>query len=71
MDKVFPRLYLYLLSGQAALVNQCIPQAEALFEAAINLVAEVPEYEGIFSIFLPSFLSMYCTHMPLQTCRNQ
>jgi len=44
MDLVFPRLYLYLLTGQAALINQCIPQSEALFEAMISLVEEVPEY---------------------------
>ena len=46
MDLVFPRLYLYLLTGQAALINQCIPQSEALFEAMISLVEEVPEYLG-------------------------
>ena len=46
MDQVFPRLYLYLLTGQSALVNQCIPQGEALFEAMISLIEEVPEYFG-------------------------
>lgn len=49
MDNVFPRLYLYLLTGQSALINQCIPQSEALFEAMITLIEEVPEYLGLFS----------------------
>jgi len=44
MDNVFSRLYLYLLTGQSALINQCVPQSEALFEAMIGLIEEVPEY---------------------------
>jgi hypothetical protein len=47
MDKVFPRLFLYALSGQAALLNMCVPQSEALFEAAVKLVAEVPSVEEV------------------------
>uniref|UniRef100_UPI00358F8339 VPS35 endosomal protein-sorting factor-like isoform X2 n=1 Tax=Myxine glutinosa TaxID=7769 RepID=UPI00358F8339 len=38
----FPRLNLYLLSGQVALTNQCLAQADAFFKAAIALVAEIP-----------------------------
>uniref|UniRef100_A0A8C4Q800 VPS35 endosomal protein-sorting factor-like n=1 Tax=Eptatretus burgeri TaxID=7764 RepID=A0A8C4Q800_EPTBU len=38
----FPRLNLYLLSGQVALMNQCLAQADAFFKAAIALVAEIP-----------------------------
>ncbi|XP_037897035.1 VPS35 endosomal protein sorting factor-like isoform X2 [Glossina fuscipes] len=33
---------LYMLSGQVALVNQCMGQADACFEAALNLIAELP-----------------------------
>merc|ERR1712137_705461 len=47
MDKVFPRLYLYSLSGQVALLNQCLPQSEALFGAAVNLVGDAPPIEEI------------------------
>lgn len=36
------RFDLYLLSGQVALSNGCLGQADACLEAAINLVAEMP-----------------------------
>ena len=36
------RYDLYLLSGQVALTNGCLGQADACLEAAINLVAELP-----------------------------
>ncbi|XP_034937988.1 VPS35 endosomal protein sorting factor-like isoform X2 [Chelonus insularis] len=37
------RLQLYLLSGQVALLNQCLGQADACFKAALNLVPEMPK----------------------------
>lgn len=39
---VFSRLSLYLVSGQAALLNQCLSQADAFFKAAISLIPEAP-----------------------------
>ena len=41
------RMDLYLLSGQVALVNLCLGQADACFEAAINLIPELPKYVEI------------------------
>ncbi|GAB1292599.1 VPS35 endosomal protein-sorting factor-like [Apodemus speciosus] len=40
---IFTRLNLYLHSGQVALANQCLSQADAFFKAAISLVPEVPK----------------------------
>ncbi|XP_043273833.1 VPS35 endosomal protein-sorting factor-like [Venturia canescens] len=37
------RLQLYLLSGQVALLNQCLGQADACFKAALSLVPEMPK----------------------------
>ena len=34
------RFDLYLLSGQVALTNECLGQADACFEGAVNLVSE-------------------------------
>jgi len=42
MEDPLIRLNLYLLSGQVALLNQALPQADSLFKAAIKLVQEVP-----------------------------
>lgn len=41
------RMDLYLLSGQVALVNLCLGQADACFKAAINLIPELPKYVEI------------------------
>lgn len=38
---------LYLLSGQVALLNVCLGQADACFEAALSLVAELPKFVEI------------------------
>ncbi|XP_071450992.1 VPS35 endosomal protein-sorting factor-like [Hetaerina americana] len=38
------RLSLFLLSGQVALLNQCLGQADACFKAALSLIPEVPPY---------------------------
>lgn len=40
---VHTRLELYLLSGQVALLNQCLGQADACFKAALSLVPEMPK----------------------------
>lgn len=40
---VVSRMDLYLMSGQVALLNLCFGQADAFFEAAINLVMELPK----------------------------
>ncbi|XP_040829227.1 VPS35 endosomal protein-sorting factor-like isoform X4 [Ochotona curzoniae] len=44
---IFTRLNLYLHSGQVALANQCLSQADAFFKAAISLVPEVPKMINI------------------------
>jgi len=41
MEDVFQRLQLYLVSGEVALNNQSLPQADACFKAAITLVQEL------------------------------
>ncbi|UYV82102.1 C16orf62 [Cordylochernes scorpioides] len=41
---VFSRLELYLVSGQVALLNLCLSQADAFFKAAITLLPEVPSH---------------------------
>ncbi|XP_026666628.1 UPF0505 protein C16orf62 homolog isoform X2 [Ceratina calcarata] len=40
---VHTRLQLYLLSGQVALLNQCLGQADSCFKAALSLVPEMPK----------------------------
>ncbi|KAK2533362.1 hypothetical protein Q9233_004576 [Columba guinea] len=42
LSGIFTRLNLYLHSGQVALANQCLSQADAFFKAAVSLVSEVP-----------------------------
>ncbi|KAG0422746.1 hypothetical protein HPB47_001453, partial [Ixodes persulcatus] len=49
LNSVLGRLELYLLSGQVALLNQCLSQADSFFKAAISLMPEMPhtiELEG-------------------------
>ncbi|CAG2067976.1 unnamed protein product, partial [Timema podura] len=43
ITSVFTRLELYLLSGQVALLNQCLGQADACFKAALSLIPELPK----------------------------
>ncbi|XP_069503258.1 VPS35 endosomal protein-sorting factor-like isoform X2 [Ambystoma mexicanum] len=43
LTSIFARLNLYLHSGQVALANQCLSQADAFFKAAVSLVPEVPK----------------------------
>ncbi|KAG8145605.1 hypothetical protein E2320_012110, partial [Naja naja] len=51
---IFTRLNLYLHSGQVALANQCLSQADAFFRAAISLVPEVPKLINIDGKLRPS-----------------
>ncbi|XP_063171334.1 VPS35 endosomal protein-sorting factor-like isoform X2 [Candoia aspera] len=51
---IFTRLNLYSLSGQVALANQCLSQADAFFRAAISLVPEVPKMISIDGKLRPS-----------------
>ncbi|XP_059483632.1 VPS35 endosomal protein-sorting factor-like [Neocloeon triangulifer] len=59
------RLELYLLSGQVALSNQCLGQADACFKAALNLILEFPktiEEDGkqkSSDFFLVSYMSNF------------
>ncbi|GIY19382.1 VPS35 endosomal protein-sorting factor-like [Caerostris darwini] len=39
---VFSRLDLYLISGQVALLNQCLSQADAFLKSAISLIPDCP-----------------------------
>ncbi|KAJ0180533.1 hypothetical protein K1T71_003937 [Dendrolimus kikuchii] len=64
------KAHLYLLSGQVALLNNCIGQAEANFKALIGLIPDIPEFimedgqkkptnvkvSGILSDFLSTLL---------------
>lgn len=57
------QMELYLASGQVALLNVCLGQADACFESAINLIADLPtsiEVDGTSKSsepFLVSYLS--------------
>uniref|UniRef100_A0A2K5IBL2 VPS35 endosomal protein-sorting factor-like n=1 Tax=Colobus angolensis palliatus TaxID=336983 RepID=A0A2K5IBL2_COLAP len=51
---IFTRLNLYLHSGQVALANQCLSQADAFFKAAISLIPEVPKMINIDGKMRPS-----------------
>ncbi|KAH3742772.1 hypothetical protein Pelo_15833 [Pelomyxa schiedti] len=42
MEDVFSRLRLSLLAAEVSLLNQAIPQADALLRAAVTLVPEIP-----------------------------
>uniref|UniRef100_A0A8C2K4K5 VPS35 endosomal protein-sorting factor-like n=1 Tax=Cyprinus carpio TaxID=7962 RepID=A0A8C2K4K5_CYPCA len=42
LTSIFNRLNLYLLSGEVALANQCLSQADAFLKAAVSLLPEVP-----------------------------
>lgn len=39
---IFTRLHLYLEAAQVALVNLCLPQADAMCKSAVSLLLEVP-----------------------------
>ncbi|XP_075422160.1 VPS35 endosomal protein-sorting factor-like isoform X4 [Ascaphus truei] len=65
LSSIFTRLNLYLHSGQVALTNQCLSQADAFFKAAVSLVPEVPKTINIdgkmrsSEAFLLEFLSNF------------
>ncbi|KAL6094475.1 vps35l [Pungitius sinensis] len=42
LSSILSRLGLYLLSGQVALANQCLSQADAFLNTAVSLLPEVP-----------------------------
>uniref|UniRef100_A0A8C8RNE9 VPS35 endosomal protein-sorting factor-like n=1 Tax=Pelusios castaneus TaxID=367368 RepID=A0A8C8RNE9_9SAUR len=54
LTSIFARLNLYLNSGQVALANQCLSQADAFFKAAVSLVPEVPKMINIDGKMRPS-----------------
>eukprot|EP00943_MAST-04B_sp_MAST-4B-sp1_P004146 g4146.t1 len=43
IDDVFRRLYLFLQCGQVALMNNCLPQTDTFFKAAISEIPDVPK----------------------------
>ncbi|XP_029432414.1 VPS35 endosomal protein sorting factor-like isoform X2 [Rhinatrema bivittatum] len=65
LTSIFSRLNLYLHSGQVALANQCLSQADAFFKAAVSLVPEVPKVISVdgkvrsSEAFLLEFLSHF------------
>ncbi|KAG8432982.1 hypothetical protein GDO86_017303 [Hymenochirus boettgeri] len=65
LTSIFTRLNLYLHSGQVALANQCLSQADAFFKAAVSLVPEVPKTISIdgkmrsSEVFLFEFLANF------------
>ena len=54
------RLQLYTLAGEVALVNQLLPQADALYRVAITAIPEVSAVESFVFIFI--YLSGYVVH---------
>ncbi|XP_010135879.1 PREDICTED: UPF0505 protein C16orf62-like, partial [Buceros rhinoceros silvestris] len=54
LSSIFTRLNLYLHSGQVALANQCLSQADAFFKAAVSLVPEVPRMISVDGKMRPS-----------------
>ncbi|XP_075370720.1 VPS35 endosomal protein-sorting factor-like isoform X1 [Mycteria americana] len=54
LSSIFTRLNLYLHSGQVALANQCLSQADAFFKAAVSLVPEVPKMISVEGKMRPS-----------------
>ncbi|XP_066546086.1 VPS35 endosomal protein-sorting factor-like isoform X2 [Amia ocellicauda] len=67
LTSIFSRLNLYLLSGQVALANQCLSQADAFLKAAVGVLPEVPRSlsvegkvrssEGFLLEFINNFMS--------------
>uniref|UniRef100_A0A8C3Y6S3 VPS35 endosomal protein-sorting factor-like n=1 Tax=Catharus ustulatus TaxID=91951 RepID=A0A8C3Y6S3_CATUS len=54
LSSIFTCLNLYLHSGQVALANQCLSQADAFFKAAVSLVPEVPKMISVDGKMRPS-----------------
>uniref|UniRef100_A0A1A8SLF0 VPS35 endosomal protein-sorting factor-like n=1 Tax=Nothobranchius rachovii TaxID=451742 RepID=A0A1A8SLF0_9TELE len=65
LSSIFSRLNLYLLSGQVALANQCLSQADAFLKTAVGVLPEVPRsisVEGKFrssESFLLDFINNF------------
>ncbi|XP_074035447.1 VPS35 endosomal protein-sorting factor-like isoform X3 [Leptinotarsa decemlineata] len=53
------RLELYLLSGQVALFNQCLGQADACLKAALAMLAELSKASSNSEIFLASYIKQF------------
>ena len=71
---IYERLRLYLLSGRVAVVNLALTQADALFKAAITLLAEVPgelEMDGqrkSTEPFLVPYLNEFLSTLLVRVC---
>lgn len=63
IESVRNRLELYLLSGQVALFNYCLGQADACFKAALSLISDIPndtseyDYDAFLLGYVRTFLS--------------
>lgn len=70
------RLDLYLLSGNVALTNLCLGQADACFEAALNLLSELPKVVQFDRIekstepYLLSYVSKFLSTLILVPVRS-
>ncbi|CAG9812944.1 unnamed protein product [Phaedon cochleariae] len=53
------RLELYLLSGQVALFNQCLGQADACFQAALALLPELEDVSAKSETFLVPYIRQF------------
>ncbi|KAJ1532194.1 hypothetical protein ONE63_000815 [Megalurothrips usitatus] len=66
INSVLMRLELYLLSGQVALLNQCLGQADACLKAALSLIPDVPktmEVDGKQRTSEPYIVSYICNFL--------
>ncbi|KAE8740858.1 hypothetical protein FOCC_FOCC013650 [Frankliniella occidentalis] len=66
ISSVLMKLELYLLSGQVALLNQCLGQADACLKAALSLIADVPkiiEIDGKQKSSEPYIVSYICNFL--------
>lgn len=66
ITSVLMRLELYLLSGQVALLNQCLGQADACLKAALSLIPDVPriiEVDGKQRSSEPYIVSYICNFL--------
>lgn len=60
IESEFERLYLYVNTGQVALLCQSLPQADEMFKSAINLIKEVLFFYYSLMKCLISFIHLRC-----------
>lgn len=65
IDNIFDRMHLLRVAGMAALANQCLPQADTFFKAAIHEVEDVPPVVGM----CPDWPALLLLQLPINLCR--